>query len=142
MYHRFEENKYPSTNIRINNFKEHIKIIEQENMKFINPRDFENELLNNRSENFSYGLKLFLKLGFTERFKKDKNTIPYAMLLNNHNIIKDLNNFKLFMYSNGVENSIFYGEDAFFIPNHQGLSFADIDSIFKTVSVYLNKYNS
>ena len=25
MYHRFEENKYPSTNIKINDFKEHIK---------------------------------------------------------------------------------------------------------------------
>ena len=48
MYHRFEENKYPSTNIKINDFKEHIKIIEQENVKFINPKDFENELLNNK----------------------------------------------------------------------------------------------
>ena len=26
MYHRFEENKYPSTNIRINDFKEHIDL--------------------------------------------------------------------------------------------------------------------
>ena len=28
MYHRFEENKYPSTNIRINDFKKHIEIID------------------------------------------------------------------------------------------------------------------
>ena len=48
MYHRFEENKYPSTNIKINDFKEHIKIIEQGNIKFINPKDFENELINNK----------------------------------------------------------------------------------------------
>ena len=48
MYHRFEENKYPSTNIKINDFKEHIKIIEQDNIKFINPKDFENELINNK----------------------------------------------------------------------------------------------
>ena len=27
MYHRFEENKYPSTNIKINDFKEHLNII-------------------------------------------------------------------------------------------------------------------
>ena len=50
MYHRFEENKYPSTNIRINDFKEHIKIIEDNNIKFINPKDFENELMNNKLE--------------------------------------------------------------------------------------------
>jgi peptidoglycan/xylan/chitin deacetylase (PgdA/CDA1 family) len=50
MYHRFEENKYPSTNIRINDFKEHLKIIEDNNIKFINPKDFENELKNNKLE--------------------------------------------------------------------------------------------
>jgi hypothetical protein len=38
MYHRFEENKYPSTNIRINDFKEHIKIIEDKQYNFINPK--------------------------------------------------------------------------------------------------------
>ena len=48
MYHRFEENKYPSTNIKIDDFKEHIKIIEQNNIEFINPKDFQNQLLNNR----------------------------------------------------------------------------------------------
>ena len=48
MYHRFEENKYPSTNIRINDFKEHLKIIEQNNIKFINPKNFEKELVNNK----------------------------------------------------------------------------------------------
>ena len=50
MYHRFEENKYPSTNIRINDFKEHIKIIEDNNIKFINPKNFENELKNNKTK--------------------------------------------------------------------------------------------
>ena len=48
MYHRFEENKYPSTNIRINDFKEHIKIIKDNNIMFINPKNFENELINNK----------------------------------------------------------------------------------------------
>ena len=48
MYHRFEENKYPSTNIRMYDFKEHIKIIEDNNIKFINPKNFENELKNNK----------------------------------------------------------------------------------------------
>jgi poly-beta-1,6-N-acetyl-D-glucosamine N-deacetylase len=48
MYHRFEENKYPSTNIKINDFKEHLKILEKNKVKFINPKDFENELKNNK----------------------------------------------------------------------------------------------
>ena len=50
MYHRFEENKYPSTNIRMNDFLEHIKIIEENNINFINPKNFENELKNNKTQ--------------------------------------------------------------------------------------------
>ena len=50
MYHRFEENKYPSTNIRINDFKEHINLIKKDGIKFINPSNFENELNNNKKE--------------------------------------------------------------------------------------------
>ena len=37
MYHRFEENKYPSTNIKIDDFLQHLKIIEN-NIKFINQK--------------------------------------------------------------------------------------------------------
>ena len=44
MYHRFEENKYPSTNIKISDFKKHLEIIQKNNIKFINPKNFENEL--------------------------------------------------------------------------------------------------
>ena len=35
MYHRFNENKYPSTNIQIDIFNEQLKIIEKEKIKFI-----------------------------------------------------------------------------------------------------------
>ena len=50
MYHRFEENKYPSTNIRLSDFKKHLDIIQKNNIKFINPKNFENELKNNKKE--------------------------------------------------------------------------------------------
>ena len=50
MYHRFEENKYPSTNIRINDFKKHLEIIEEENIYFVNPKNFENELFENKDK--------------------------------------------------------------------------------------------
>ena len=43
MYHRFNENKYPSTNIKIDVFKKHLQIIEDSNFYFLNPNDFENE---------------------------------------------------------------------------------------------------
>ena len=41
MYHRFNENKYPSTNIQMDVFKKHVKIIKNLNYKFLNPNKFE-----------------------------------------------------------------------------------------------------
>ncbi len=40
MYHRFEENKYPSTNIRLDIFKKHINLIKENNLNFYNPDEF------------------------------------------------------------------------------------------------------
>ena len=50
MYHRFEENKYPSTNIKILDFKKQIEIIQKNNIKFINPKNFEMELKDNKKQ--------------------------------------------------------------------------------------------
>ncbi len=43
MYHRFNESKYPSTNIQMNVFKKHMEIIENSNFNFYHPKDFEND---------------------------------------------------------------------------------------------------
>ncbi len=48
MYHRFEENKYPSTNIRMSDFKEHLKIIQESGIEFVNPKNFEDQLKKNK----------------------------------------------------------------------------------------------
>jgi peptidoglycan/xylan/chitin deacetylase (PgdA/CDA1 family) len=42
MYHRFDENKYPSTNIRMDIFKKHIQLIKDLDYDFIHPKNFEN----------------------------------------------------------------------------------------------------
>ena len=50
MYHRFNENKYPSTNIQMEVFLKHLDIIEQMNIKFVDPRDFRQKLSENKKE--------------------------------------------------------------------------------------------
>jgi len=42
MYHRFNENKYPSTNIQMDIFEKQIKIIRDLKYNFYNPKDLEN----------------------------------------------------------------------------------------------------
>ena len=49
MYHRFNENKYPSTNIRMNVFKDQLEIIKKSKLKFYNPDEF--------SKNFKFSKK-------------------------------------------------------------------------------------
>ena len=40
MYHRFNENRYPSTNIKMNVFKEQMEIIKNLDYKFYDPKLF------------------------------------------------------------------------------------------------------
>ena len=50
MYHRFDESKYPSTNIQLDVFKEQLDIIERENIKFIHPKNFGDSLTQNKKQ--------------------------------------------------------------------------------------------
>ena len=88
MYHRFEENKYPSTNIRINDFKEHIKIIEESNIGFVNPRNFEQELRNNKLKR-----KILLTIddGFSSFYENawpilKKKKIPFILFVSTREV--------------------------------------------------------
>jgi len=44
MYHRFDEFKYPSTNISMDIFKEHVDLVLDANLTFYHPKDFVNEI--------------------------------------------------------------------------------------------------
>ena len=52
MYHRFNENKYPSTNIRNEIFLEHLKEIRNSGIEFITFKKFKNVVESNISENY------------------------------------------------------------------------------------------
>tara|TARA_A100000164_G_scaffold349587_1_gene352653 strand:+ start:1289 stop:2344 length:1056 start_codon:yes stop_codon:yes gene_type:complete len=50
MYHRFNESKYPSTNIQLDIFKEQLKLIENEGIEFISPINFKESLYQNKKK--------------------------------------------------------------------------------------------
>ena len=87
MYHRFDENKYPSTNIKVNDFLEHLKIIKDENVSFVNPKNFEDELLNKKSKR-----KLLLTIddGFSSFYNKAwpilKEKIPFILFVSTREV--------------------------------------------------------
>ena len=50
MYHRFNEHKYPSTNIQMSEFKKQIELIEKLNIKYFDPKNFEKKFNQVNSE--------------------------------------------------------------------------------------------
>ena len=88
MYHRFEENKYPSTNIRIDDFEKHIKILQENNIRFINPKNFENEIKNNKKQR-----KILLTIddGFSSFYQNawpllKKEKIPFILFVSTREV--------------------------------------------------------
>ena len=83
MYHRFEENKYPSTNIRIKDFISHINMIKKEKIKFVNPNEFNKNITNDKTNR-----KVLITIddGFLSFYKNawpflKENKIPFILFV-------------------------------------------------------------
>ena len=88
MYHRFEENKYPSTNIKTADFIKHLNLIKKKQFKFVNPDNFESDLLNKKKEK-----KILLTIddGFKSFYEEawpilKKEKIPFILFVNTREV--------------------------------------------------------
>ena len=83
MYHRFNENKYPSTNIRMNIFDEQMKMIRKLNYKFYYPKLFEKEFDQPKKEK---RILITIDDGFKSFYDEawpylKKNNIPFILFV-------------------------------------------------------------
>ena len=91
MYHRFDENKYPSTNIKMDIFKQHIKIIKSLKYDFYNPKFFIEEFNKPKKEKkilitIDDGFKSF----YTEAWPYLKeNEIPFILFVSTEPVGKN-----------------------------------------------------
>lgn len=92
-----------------------------------------------RLDNFNYLKEQFLQYNFEPFFHAGKYEIPGVFMYRTSGI--NLAEFKTFMQANGVESSVFYGEEAFFIPVHQGLNREDMDFFFLLTSHFIESGN-
>ena len=88
MYHRFNEEKYPSTNIKLDIFKDQLKIIEDEGMQFVHPNDFEKSLTQKKGDRkilltIDDGLLSFYQNAWP--ILKSKN-IPFILFVNTREV--------------------------------------------------------
>jgi peptidoglycan/xylan/chitin deacetylase (PgdA/CDA1 family) len=113
MYHRFDEKKYPSTNIQMNIFKKQLEIIINNNLKFINPNEFADNFDNPKSEK-----KVLLTIddAFLSFYEVawpylKKNKIPFILFVSTKPVGK-------FGYMNWSQIKEIEKEDFVLIGNH------------------------
>ena len=91
MYHRFNEPKYPSTNVQMDIFKEQIKIIENSNTIFIDPNNLDKEI---SAIHKTKSILLTIDDGFSSFYKnawpylKNKK-IPFILFISTREIGKN-----------------------------------------------------
>ncbi len=83
MYHRFNENEYPSTNIQMDIFEEQIEIIRNNNLDFVNPSEF---LRNFHEPKKEKKILITIDDGFSSFYENawpyfKKNKIPFILFI-------------------------------------------------------------
>ena len=91
MYHRFNENKYPSTNIKMDVFDQQMKIITEQGYKFYNPKMFLDEFDRPKKEK-----KILITIddGFKSFYNEawpylKKNQIPFILFVSTEPVGKN-----------------------------------------------------
>ena len=113
MYHRFDENKYPSTNIKMDIFKEQINIIKKNNYSFHKLNDFE---LNFDKPKSNKKILITIDDGFSSFYKNawpylKENRIPFILFISTQPIGK-------YGYMNWDQIREIEKEDFVYIGNH------------------------
>lgn len=94
------------------------------------------DIKSKRISNYKYLEEKLSKLGFKSRFKLEEYHCPGVYLFETTNV--DLNKMKVFLQEHGVECSVFYGEESFFIPLNQSLGIDDLDYIYTLIKYHIS----
>jgi hypothetical protein len=79
-----------------------------------------------RLANYNELVERFKEFNFTPFFKKLEGDVPGVFLFNTTQGL-DIETMKKFVWQHGIECSIFYGRNAFFLPCHHNLSSQDLE---------------
>jgi hypothetical protein len=91
---------------------------------------------NKRMVNYNYLKMKFGSIGLTERFTYSREEIPGVFIFKTPSQV-NLDELKKHCFLHGIESSVFYGENAYFIPCHQNLSFKDLDYFFIVIKYFI-----
>lgn len=93
-----------------------------------------------RFDNYDYYLERLKDLGIKPFFQMKQGDIPGAFMFTWPEC-KDYRRLKSLMNDNGVDSSVFFGNEAYFVPIHHNLSRSEIDYICDIIR-YFEKENN
>jgi hypothetical protein len=96
------------------------------------------DLLKKRLSNYKRIRDLISKLGFEERFELIKGIVPSVYMFRKGDRDIDLHGLKEYVWNHGIQCSLLYQEETFFIPAHQNLNEIDIRYIVEVVRSFKN----
>ncbi len=94
-----------------------------------------------RKDNFDYYLKSLKDLGIYPYFKLKDGDVPGAFMFVWPEC-KDYRRLKTFLNDNGVDSSVFFGQNAYFVPVHHNLSNNEIDYICLLIRYFKEEINN
>lgn len=95
------------------------------------------DLMEKRKTNYRYFEESFRKLNLESRLQLQQDETPSVFMFKSDDI--DLDKLKVFLQRHGIECSKFYGENSFFLPVHQELSFFDISYMVNLIKYFANE---
>lgn len=99
----------------------------------------EEEIVNKRIFHYNYLKDKFGSLGLTERFSLEKGEVPGVFMFRTDKHKIDLPELKIYFYANGVQCSVFYREEAFFLPVHQALNEVDLIYFYEVMRSFIQR---
>lgn len=97
------------------------------------------QIINQRLLNYKYLTTEFGRLGFSERFELLDGVVPGVFMFRKREHIFNLPELKQYFYAHGIQCSVFYGEESFFLPVHQSLGFDDLDYFVNVINSFINR---
>ncbi|MDC3237178.1 DegT/DnrJ/EryC1/StrS family aminotransferase [bacterium] len=103
---------------------------------YINKKD---DIIHRRINNYERIRELLTVQGFPERFPLGDGIVPGVFMFRKNEWNINLPELKEYMWVHGIQCSVFYGEESFFIPTHQYLNETELEYFSEVIRSFVEK---
>lgn len=95
------------------------------------------KIIEKRIRNYTFLSQKFKQIGFLERFELADDIVPGVFMFHKGKNQLDLSKLKNHCYAHGIQCSVFYGEESFYIPVHQNLNEEDLTYFLEVINQFI-----